>query len=105
VAGYFNVTIPKSLMKGEPWAIFLNEYVNATSEAIITANATHTFIYLEYNEGGFPAEITGTWVAPEFTPQNLTIILLMLTFTLVLLKKLIPPASAQKPVKRIQQKP
>jgi parallel beta-helix repeat protein len=105
VAGYFNVTIPKSLMKGEPWAIFLNEYVNATSEAIITANATHSSIYLEYYEGGFPAEITGTWIVPELTPQNLAIILLMLTFTLVLLKRVIPSATAQNSIKRIQQKP
>jgi hypothetical protein len=92
-------------MKGEPWAIFLNEYVNATSEAIITANATHSSIYLEYYEGGFPAEITGTWIVPELTPQNLAIILLMLTFTLVLLKRVIPSATAQNSIKRIQQKP
>jgi hypothetical protein len=64
--GFVNVTIPKSLLDGNPsaWAVYVNG--NPTS-AQITSNATHTFVYVEFTFGSpTTIKIKGTWIVPEF---------------------------------------
>jgi len=63
--GYCNVTIPRDLLQGEPWIIYLNntEYTAACS---ITGNKTHTYIYIPYTHSTNTIRIKGTWAIPEF---------------------------------------
>jgi len=84
--GYCNVTIPRSLLKGEPWTILVD---NTTISFIQADNATHSFLYFTYTHGGtFQVVVQGTWVIPEF--PSATILPLFILTTLiaaVLLKK------------------
>ena len=64
--GYCNVTIPKGLLRGEPWTILLNGTDYVTSCNIIE-NDTHTFIYIPYAHSNNAIQIKGTWVIPQFS--------------------------------------
>ena len=84
--GYCNVTLPKSLLKGEPWTILVD---NTPISFIQAENATHSFLYFTYTHGStFQVVVQGTRVIPEFSS-----IMLLPLFTLttliatVLLKK------------------
>jgi len=66
--GYCNVTIPKTLLRADPywnWTIILSGR-NITADAIITENDTHTFIYFTYTHSPHHVQIIGTWAVPEF---------------------------------------
>jgi hypothetical protein len=73
--GYCNVTIPKDLLRGEPWAIYLNS-TEYTASCSITGNKTHTFIYIPYTHSTNTLQIKGTWAIPEF-PYILTLSVFM----------------------------
>jgi hypothetical protein len=85
--GLVNVTIPKSLLDGNPsaWAVYVNG--NPTS-AQIKSNATHTFVYVEFTfESPTTIKIKGTWIVPEFaTAWMLLIPLSVAAFTAPLIK-------------------
>ena len=85
--GYCNVTIPKGLLRGEPWAIYLNS-TEYTTSCSITGNKTHTFIYIPYTHSTNTIRIKGTWVIPEFS-YTLTISVFMVfsIITVILSKK------------------
>jgi parallel beta-helix repeat protein len=62
--GFCNVTIPKELLKGEPWAVMLN---GTSWSYTLTENETYSFIYFTYNYSStYEVTIQGTWVIPEF---------------------------------------
>jgi len=69
--GFVNVTIPKQLLDapGSPplgsWVVLLDGQ-DVTSNAKISGNSTHTFIYLSYRLTTHKIEIIGTTVVPEF---------------------------------------
>jgi len=79
--GYFNLTIPASLLNGS-WQILLDG-VDTTSKADIGENATHTTIYLNYNHSAHSIEVIGTQVIPEY-PSTTTLFLAMLPLTMPL---------------------
>jgi hypothetical protein len=81
-AGCCNVTIPKSLLQGEPWTIRLNGTDWATS-CSITENGTHTFIYIPYTCSTNTIQIKGTWVIPEFPSAIILLPLMILTMLAV----------------------
>ncbi|MEM3581123.1 MAG: hypothetical protein QXH40_00200 [Candidatus Bathyarchaeia archaeon] len=84
--GYCNVTIPATLLKGEPWAVLLN---GTNWSFTATQNETHSFIRFNYTHTStYEVIIQGTWVVPEFpsTPVLLSFIL-MISTTIILLKK------------------
>jgi parallel beta-helix repeat protein len=85
--GYFNVSIPASLL-ADPWTIRLDG-TDVTSQAAITENQTHTNIYLNYSHSGHSVQIIGTYVVPEYPTTSifLLIILLLLPTTILVLKK------------------
>jgi hypothetical protein len=85
--GYCNVTIPKDLLRGEPWIIYLNS-TEYTASCSITGNKTHTFIYIPYTHSTNTIQIKGTWAIPEF-PYILTISVFMVfsIITVILSKK------------------
>jgi len=64
-AAYCNVTIPKDLLQGGPWTVYLNS-TDYTASCIITGNDTHTFIYIPYTCSTNKIKIEGTWAIPEF---------------------------------------
>jgi parallel beta-helix repeat protein len=85
--GYCNVTIPKALLKGEPWTVRLNgtDWTFTT-----TQNETHSFLYFTYTHSStYEVTIQGTWAIPEFpsTTILLTFILNTLTAIILLRKK------------------
>jgi len=80
--GYCNVTIPKNLLRDNPWKIMLND-TDITSQAIITENQTHTSIYFIYNHSTYNVQIIGTWVIPEF-PATIVLLLFMILTMLIL---------------------
>jgi len=85
-AGYCNVTIPKSLLQGEPWTIRLNGTYWTTS-CSITENGTHTFIYIPYTCSTTTIQIKGTWVIPEFPSAIILLLLMILTMLAVTFAK------------------
>lgn len=84
--GYCNVTIPKNLLRGDPWKIFLNS-TNITSQAIITENQTHTSIYFTYVHGTYEAKIYGTEVIPEFPTAIVLLLFIAFTVCTIVLKE------------------
>jgi len=90
VDGYCNVTIPKTLMKCdklEEWKVSLNGQV--TTNAVITENATHTFIYIPLEQSATVAiTIQSTYMVPEFSAMTLLLIMFISLPTLLMAKKL-----------------
>jgi hypothetical protein len=89
--GYCNVTIPKTLMNSgtlEDWNVTLNGEV--TTNALLTENDTHTFIYIPLEQNATLAiTIQSTWIVPEFSSTTLVFALCMLSIpTLLMAKKL-----------------
>ena len=78
--GFCNLTIPKNLLRDNPWKILLNS-ADITSQAVIKENQTHTSIYFTYNHSAYNIQIIGTWVIPEF-PQTMIMPLLMILMSL-----------------------
>jgi len=79
--GYCNVTIPKALLKGNPWTIKIN---NMPIDFIQTENATHSSLCFAYTyESTLQITIQGTWVIPEFPTA---FILPFMTITLIAVK-------------------
>jgi hypothetical protein len=86
-SGCCNVTIPKNLLKGEPWTVRLNG-TDWTFTA--TQNETHSFLYFTYTHSStYEVTIQGTWAIPEFpsTTILLTFVLNTLTAIILLRKK------------------
>jgi hypothetical protein len=79
-AGYCNVTVPKSLLQGDPWTIRLNG-TDWTTSCSITGNGTHTFVYIPYTCSTNTVQITGTWVIPEF--PHIMILSLFMVFSII----------------------
>ncbi len=78
--GYFNLTVPKVLLSGDPWKITVNG-TDVTSQAIIVANQTHASIYLAYMQSNRNIQLIGTSVIPEY--PALSIFALVMLFTIL----------------------
>lgn len=85
--GYFNITIPKSLLRGNPWQIRLNGTYFLYPRAIITENQTHTTISVTYDQGKYYVQIIGTWVIPEFPSTIIPLIVLMFTTIAITIRR------------------
>ena len=83
--GYCNVTIPKDLLRGEPWTILLNG-TEWTTLCNITGNYTHTFIHIPYTCSTNTVQIIGTWVIPEF-PHVILLLFMVLSIIAAILSK------------------
>lgn len=87
--GYCNVTIPKPLLRGNPWTIT----IDTTPITFIQAdNATHSFLYFNYTHGSTRhVIIKGTWVIPEFpTAIILPLFMVISIIAIILAKRKIP---------------
>mgnify|MGYP000285868757 CR=1 FL=1 len=84
--GYCNITIPKTLLEGEPWTVQLNG-TDWTFTA--TSNQTHSFIYFTYTHASsYQVTIQGTSVIPEIPTHLLLLASMSLTIIpLVLIRK------------------
>jgi len=83
--GYCNVTIPKALLKGEPWTVRLNG-TDWTFTA--TQNETHSFLYFTYMHGStLEVIVQGTWVIPEFASIIIMPLLMLTTLIATILLK------------------
>ena len=85
--GFCNVTIPKNLLKDNPWTITVNGV--PITDFSKTENDTHSFIYFTYTHTStLQVTIQGTWVVPEF-PTHLTLLafVIIITIPLAFIKK------------------
>ena len=80
---YCNVTIPKALLKGNPWIVKIDD---ETWSFTSSENLTHTFIYFTYNHSGtFRVLIEGTWVVSEFPLFKIIPLFILATLLAVIL--------------------
>jgi len=85
--GFCNVTIPKNLLRDNPWTITVNGV--PITDFSKTENDTHSFIYFTYTHTStLQVTIQGTWVIPEF-PLGAVLpgSLVLITIPLILIKK------------------
>ena len=83
--GYCNISIPMTLLKGEPWTVTLN---GTNWSFTATQNGTHNFIYFNYTHAStYEVVIKGTWVVPEFPSIPTLTIIMLITLTAVILLK------------------
>jgi hypothetical protein len=82
-AGYCNVTVPKDLLQGDPWTVYINN-VNCTTSCDITENDTHTFIYIPYTCSTHTIQIEGTSAVPEFPSAMIIPLFVIATLLLVI---------------------
>jgi len=94
-AGFCNVTIPMTLLRGTPWTVKIDTIAVTYT---IADNGTHTFLYFNYNHSNHLVEITGTWVIPEFPPAIILPLLMALTMlAVVFAKKKAPKPKPKSP--------
>lgn len=67
--GFFNVTVPKSLLNAS-WLVLLDG-VNVTAETVIVENDTHTFLYLTYGFSTRMVKIMAAEVRDKIPPVAL----------------------------------
>ena len=84
--GYCNVTIPQTLLQGEPWTVYVNS-IDCTTLCSITGNSTHTFIYVPYTCSTNTIMVKGTWVVPEFHAAVLPLIMILTMLAVGFAKK------------------
>jgi hypothetical protein len=81
--GFCNVSIPKSLLKDNPWTITIDGA--PITDLIQSENDTHTFLHFNYTMAGTcHIIITGTWAVPEF-PSSLILPLFMVATLLTVI--------------------
>ncbi len=80
--GFFNLTIPTTLLKGDPWNVLINGK-NVNSQSVITSNDTCASIYFAYDQSSTHSVlVTGTWVVPEFPPTSIVLLAMMLALAI-----------------------
>jgi hypothetical protein len=85
--GFCNLTIPKTLLRGDPWTITIDG--QPPMNIIQNENATHSFLYFTYTHTS-PRHIIiqGTWAIPEFSSTTLILLLpFLIVLSLVLVKR------------------
>jgi hypothetical protein len=98
IRGFCNVTIPKTLMS----CANLNEWgvlINTAAPSLFptpTENATHTFVYFEYNHPSsspytLKVQITSTSAIPEFPSTIILTTLMLVSLIAIIIGKLIWP--------------
>jgi uncharacterized protein YbaA (DUF1428 family) len=86
-AGFCNVTIPKSFLRGDPnWIVYVD---NTEISPEASSNDTYTSLYFTYEFAStLPVEIVGTWLVPEFPALLMLLSLVLLSlFAVFLVKK------------------
>jgi len=79
---YCNVTVPKALLKGDPWTVTVDDEVCSYTSS---ENATHSSIYFTRTyQSTFQVVIKGTWVIPEFSSFPLLPLFMIVTLLAVI---------------------
>ena len=79
---YCNVTVPKALLKGDPWTVTVDDEVCSYTSS---ENATHSSIYFTCTYSStFHVVIKGTWVIPEFPSFPLLPLFMIVTLLAVI---------------------
>jgi len=79
---YCNVTVPKALLKGDPWTVTVDDEVWSYTSS---ENATHISIYFTCTYSStFHVVIKGTWVIPEFSSFPLLPLFMIVTLLAVI---------------------
>lgn len=97
--GFWNVTVPKSFMTGNPWQISLNGHY-ITSNTSIAENNTHTSMYFAYEHGNNTSNcinVKGTQILPEYSATSLIALVLVATPATIILSKHFKSRRKHKP--------
>ncbi|MEM2738450.1 MAG: CARDB domain-containing protein [Candidatus Bathyarchaeia archaeon] len=82
---FINVSIPKMMLKGEPWTVMLN---GTSWDFTLTQNETHSFIHFTYTQAStYEITIQGTWVIPEYPSTLILASFLLITLIVTILRK------------------
>jgi len=85
--GYCNVSIPNSLLTGNPWEIKIDTTILTDIDE--KTNGTHTFLYFIYtHEDSLKVIIKGTWAVPEFPLTIILPLFMIFSLTTLILTKL-----------------
>jgi hypothetical protein len=85
MGGCCNVTIPKALLKGEPWSVRIDEEVWSFTQS---DNATHSSLYFTYTHRSMlQIMIEGTWVILEFSGSIMIPLFTILVLSVIALAK------------------
>jgi len=84
--GFCNVTIPKTLLRDNPWKVLLND-TDITTQTTITENETHTSLHFTYTHSIHKVQIIGTWVVPEFPVTIILPLFIIISLFAVILRK------------------
>jgi hypothetical protein len=79
--GFCNVTIPRDLLNASAlsdWTVVLDGKTLAPGAFSITENAQYVFVYMNYTHSEHVITIKGTQLVPEFQPNVLPIVLIIL---------------------------
>jgi hypothetical protein len=97
--GFCNVTIPRNLLNASAlseWTVMLDGKTLTQGQFSITENAEYVFVYLNYTHSEHVITVQGTQVLPEFQPDVLPIVLMILfafaAFIAVKQRKKLKPA-------------
>jgi len=102
--GYCNVTIPKNLLRDNPWKIMLND-TDITYQAIITENQTHTSIYFTYTHSNYNVQIIGTWVIPEFSSPIILSLFIITTLLVIIVYRYRKSCFHDSHLKNVRESP
>jgi len=84
--GYCNVSIPQTLLEGNPWYVQIDEKLTEYSHYV---NATHTSIYFNYvHSSVLQVSITGARVIPEFPAVLVLPLFLVATLLAIMVSKM-----------------
>jgi parallel beta-helix repeat protein len=82
--GFFNISIPSSLLAG-PWEIVLDG--NIVNSATITQNETFTTINLSYDYNSHYIQITGTNAIPEYSTSIMLVPMLLIILAAIAIRR------------------
>jgi hypothetical protein len=85
--GFCNVTIPKSLLRDDPWTITIDG--TPMTAFVQTENESHTFLYFTCpHTSTLRVTIQGTWIVSEFTSAMVLPLFMVFSLLTVVMMKL-----------------
>jgi len=86
-SGFCNVTIPKSMMWGETWEIYIDGIPLSEQFYSITENSENIYIHVEYPLSSHEIKIVSENIVPEFNITFLSLSIILLALLIMAIKK------------------
>jgi len=86
-SGFCNVTIPKSMMWGENWEIYIDGIPLSEEYYSITEDSENIYIHIEYPLSSHEIKIVSENIVPEFNVTFLSLSIMLLTSLIMAIQK------------------